>query len=94
MVDYDNDMNIEQPLEQSYTFRLFRQLPSFWNGFASLINFGSSERKYCYDSTPDEADINALRADWYAIGGDLRSAIKLYERERTENDTVGEARNL
>jgi hypothetical protein len=89
MVDYDNDMNSEQTLEQSYTFRLFRQLPSFWNGFASLINFGSSEKKYQYDSTPDEADMNALRADWHAIGGDLKKAITLYERERKEDATAG-----
>jgi hypothetical protein len=88
MFEYDDDMNTEQSLERSYTFRLFKRLPSFWNGFASLINFSSNKNNYRYDATPDEADINALRADWHAIGGDLRHAIKTYERERKENDTI------
>jgi hypothetical protein len=44
MVNYDDDMNMEQPLEQSYTFRLFKQLPSFWSGFVSLINYWASLR--------------------------------------------------
>ena len=84
MVKYDDDMNIGQPLEQSYTFRLFAQMPSFLGGFASLIDLSPSEKKYNYDTTPDEADVNALRADWWAIGDDLRNTIKEYERERKE----------
>ena len=67
---------------QSQSFRLFKQMPSFVDGFASLINLAPSESKYNYDKTTEEADLNSLRADWFAIGQDLWEAIKKYEREQ------------
>lgn len=88
MHKYDKTMNNDALFEESYTFRLFKQAPSFCGGFASLIDLSPSEKKYNYDITADEADINALRADWYAIGDDLRDAIKDYEREREEIPTA------
>jgi len=84
MRKYDKTMNNEASIGESYTFRLFKQMPSFWGGFASLVNLSPSEKKYNYDATADDADINALRADWCAVGDDLRNAIKDYERERKE----------
>jgi hypothetical protein len=87
MYGYHEKMNIEASLEQSYTFRLFKRMPSFLGGFAALIDLSPSEKKYNYDATVDEADLSALQSDWCAIGDDLYRAIKDYERERKEAAT-------
>lgn len=84
MKKYNQEMNAQESLAQPYSFRLFKRMPSFLSGFAALLDFSPSEKKYHYDRTPSEADINSLRNDWYAIGGDLRRTIKNYEQERKE----------
>lgn len=85
MKQYDKDMNMQESLSQPYSFRLFKRMPSFLSGFAALLDFSPNGKKYNYDATPSEADINSLRDDWYAIGADLRSTIKTYERERAKD---------
>ena len=70
------------------TFRLFKQLPSFGMGIASLIDMSPSSCRYYYDRTEIEADINSLRSDWYVIGGDLYEAIEQYERSRKQTAKV------
>lgn len=68
--------------ENSYTFRLFKKEPSFIDGAASLIDISPNILRYNQDQTEKEADINSLRADWYAIGGDLWNAIEQYEQKQ------------
>lgn len=70
-------------MEESQTFRLFKRMPSFIDGVASLIDFSPNRFRYNYDIAPNEADINSLRADWFAIGDDLRKTIEKYEREQS-----------
>ncbi len=65
----------------SYTFRLFKKEPSFIDGFSSLVDISPNILRYNQDNTEKEADTNSLRADWYAIGGDLWSAVKNYESQ-------------
>lgn len=62
----------------SPTFRLFKREPSFIDGVASLVNHSPNLDRYHQDETPNEADINSLRADWFAIGKDLHDAVNTY----------------
>jgi hypothetical protein len=86
--EYDYNITMDNNLNKSHSFRLFKQMPSFWGGFASLINFSPSEKKYNYNPTPNGADIDSLRNDWRAVGEDLWQAIHDYERERKNIQTV------
>lgn len=74
-------------MEESQTFRLFKRMPSFADGVASLINLSPNRLRYNYDATPNEADINSLRADWFTIGNDLHKAIKEYGRKQSAATT-------
>ena len=66
--------------KNSLSFRLFKKEPSFVDGMASLIDISPNLSRYNQDDSPIEADTNSLRADWYAIGSDLRKATNIYER--------------
>ncbi len=68
--------------KNSYTFRLFKNEPSFTDGISSLIDRSPNILRYNQDVTEKEADINSLRADWYAIGNDLWNGIKKYEQQK------------
>ena len=71
--------------KNSPTFRLFKSEPSFSDGISSLIDMSPNLSRYNKDETENEADVNSLRADWYAIGNDMWEAIKIYEREPKQN---------
>jgi hypothetical protein len=49
--------------------------PSFLEGIGRLFDFGGTLNQYNDSSTPQEADIKALRADWEAVGDALRTAL-------------------
>ena len=67
--------------KNSPTFRLFKIEPSFIDGVSSLVDMSPNLSRYNKDETENEADVNSLRADWYAVGNDMWNAIKIYERE-------------
>ena len=50
--------------------------PSFLLGFASIIDFGNTLSEFSYANTGEQADYLAVRSDWYAIGEDLKAAIR------------------
>ncbi len=64
--------------------------PSFWRGVARLLDFRGTLDQYNISSSPEDADYRALRADWRAVGGDLRSAVTSY----AERNSVVAARAL
>ena len=64
----------------SPTFRLFA-LPSFFKGIGSVIDLRGSFHIYHYNKSDEEADVESLRADWRAVGNDLRSAMDVADRE-------------
>lgn len=69
----------------SYTFRLFSELPSFIGGFTSLFGFGSIIDKYNTDKTEELADENSIHSDWKAVGSDMYIALtKAHEERRRE----------
>jgi hypothetical protein len=70
---------MKTPSPQTHSFRLFVR-PTFLEGVARVFDFANSLQRYRYDKTEDEADKNALKSDWMAVGHDLRHAINFYER--------------
>ena len=50
--------------------------PSFLEGIARIMDFGGTLNQYNISPTPAEADCTAIRADWEAVGRDLRKAIE------------------
>lgn len=68
---------------KDYTSLLFAR-PSFLTGFARVLDIGDTLTEYNRSPSPEEADRNALRSDWRAVGDDLRVAIAAYEREERD----------
>lgn len=62
----------------SKTFILFR-MPNFITGFGKAIDIAGNPDEYNYSSTEQEADSQALAADWEMIGSDIRNAIVNFE---------------
>ncbi len=54
--------------------------PSFVEGMARNFDFGNTMTEYNRSQSEEQADAIALRNDWYAVGDDLRSALKSYIR--------------
>lgn len=73
--------------KNSLTFRLFKKEPSFADGMASLIDMSPNLSRYNQDKTGNQADVNSLRADWQAIGDDLRETIEDYGQKSKQNTT-------
>jgi hypothetical protein len=67
------------------TFRLFKQRNSFVEGFGSLFDYSSLRKRYNTDSTPEEADNNAIHSDWLAVGADLTHAFETYDKQSTKS---------
>ena len=63
-----------------YTDILFTR-PTFLEGVARLIDFRGTLNAYNHSRTTREADDLAMRADWQAVGDDLREAFKEYEQQ-------------
>lgn len=54
-------------------------MPSFKNGMARILDFGSTLNIYNTSDSSEEADCNALYSDWYVVGQDLYGAMKEYD---------------
>lgn len=52
--------------------------PSFAEGAARILDFGDTLTEYNRSPSSEEADANALRADWSAVIDDLALAFKEY----------------
>lgn len=65
-----NNLNIGED-----TFHLFA-IPTFFEGIGRVLDIGSSLEIYNISESPLEADTNAIKHDWKAVGKDLYSAIK------------------
>ncbi len=55
--------------------------PSFAEGAARILDFGDTLTEYNRSPSPEEADANALRADWNAVINDLALAFKEVEEK-------------
>lgn len=70
---------------RAYSDFLFAR-PSFLEGVARIFDFGGTLNEYNGLFTGPEADAEAIRSDWAAIGHDMRAAIGAFEAE-LEADT-------
>lgn len=61
----------------SQSYLLFAR-PSFWEGIARVLDFGSTLQNYNRSFSPEQADLNALRSDWRVVGQDIEFSIKKY----------------
>jgi hypothetical protein len=57
-----------------YTSSLFAT-PSFFSGAARVLDLGGTFDVYDASSSPEEADVRALKSDWCAVGHDMEAAI-------------------
>jgi len=78
-VSFATIIHMHTPTREPHSFRLFAR-PTFLEGAARVFDFANVLQKYRYDTTEHEADTNALRSDWMAVGDDIRHAISAYER--------------
>lgn len=60
-------------------------LPSFVEGIARNIDIFGTLQVYNSSPSPEEADARALRKDWEAVGGDIRSAMNSHNSSQKEN---------
>lgn len=60
--------------------RLFAR-PSFWEGYARVIDIGATLNEYNSDKTSEEADDAAIQSDWKAVGESIESAISNFSKE-------------
>ncbi len=70
-------------------FGLLYAAPSFLEGIARSIDIGDTLTEYNTSGSGSAADLEALRADWKAIGNDLRQAMSQFESENSEPLTRG-----
>jgi len=69
-------------MNKHYVFgKLFAE-PSFVEGMARTLDIGNTLKKYNESETGNEADIEALKNDWSAVGDDIRVSISGYEQEQ------------
>lgn len=61
------------------TFRLFKVLPGFLLGMATILDLGATIDIYNADKTPEEADFKAISSDWHATGDDLYESLREYK---------------
>ena len=63
--------------------------PSFLEGMARIFDFGGTldyyPRRSVVRKSGPEADAEALRADWEAVGQYIRDAIGQFEEEERDN---------
>ena len=54
--------------------------PSFLGGMSSLLDLGNTLQNYNTSDTDSEADTEALKSDWRAVGDDIKTSIRKYEQ--------------
>ncbi len=70
-------------MNHNYTYYI-SALPSFTEGMARTLDLGATLDDYNDSPSPEQADTIAMRNDWFAVGADLKTAIKQYESDRAK----------
>lgn len=55
--------------------------PSFFEGMARVLDIGGTLNEYNNSSTPDQADYDALCADWRTVGEAIQTAATQFAQE-------------
>jgi len=53
--------------------------PSLIEGIGRLFDVAGTMSEYNYSQNGEEADYIAVKADWLAVGDDMRAAVKQYQ---------------
>jgi len=53
-------------------------VPSFWSGFARVLDLGGTFDVYNDNNTEQEADCQALLSDWKQVGEDMSYVMERY----------------
>ena len=69
------------PMSQLYIFGRLYARPSFIEGAARNLDILNTLREYNESPNEAEADLDALKNDWRAVGHDLMSSISIYEQQ-------------
>lgn len=64
-----------------HTRRILYAEPSFLEGMARVLDLGATLQQYRSSRTEDEADMEAMRDDWVAVGEDIRVSMAVYEQQ-------------
>lgn len=75
----------------SNTFRLFKKIPSFTEGFSSMIERKNFLSVYNIDNEDENVDSKAIHSDWLAVGEDINTAMKIYDKEKKEKTQIARA---
>ncbi len=51
-------------------------IPSFWEGWARIIDLGDTLTEYNQSLSTAQADYLALKSDWYIVGDDILDAYQ------------------
>ncbi|MGA2732792.1 MAG: hypothetical protein ABSG35_09370 [Syntrophobacteraceae bacterium] len=56
-------------------------IPNFWSGVARVLDLGATLNVYNETFSPPLADYYAIKADWLAVGEDMRLAVEQFAQE-------------
>jgi len=56
-------------------------IPNFWSGAARVLDLGATLNVYNETFSPSIADYYAIKADWLAVGEDMRLAVEQFAQE-------------
>ena len=74
--------------------RPFYKHHAFWHGFASAFNVWGNFYPLYHGRDPRQADYEALRGDWEAVGRDMEVVLRRFEREHVEELRSAEQQRL
>jgi hypothetical protein len=67
-------------MRNKYVFGKIFARPSLAEGAGRLLDMGATMQQYNTSKTEAQADIDALRNDWRAVGEDFNVSISHYEQ--------------
>jgi len=67
-------------MKDSYVFGKLFARPSLSEGVSRLVDLGTTMQVYNTSVSENEADIDALRNDWCAVGEDFKVSISRHEQ--------------
>ena len=75
------------PVPLRYSARLFAA-PSFLGGVARILDLGATLNEYNENLTIEEADLQAILSDWFAVGDDFRYAINVFAAHSSGEESL------
>ena len=74
----------------THSFYLFAK-PSFLEGISRVLDLGNTLQDYNKSKGENDADYNAMKRDWQAVGKDIYDSINKYEQTQKGKATTSAA---